>query len=522
VPSTLTTRFPRAAVAACGAVVLTFGLAACGSSDDSGGGSGSDTSTLNIGYTGAATPSFDPHNGATGSYQAIFPAYDTLLHVDENGDLQPWLATEWTFVDPTTLELKLRDDVTFTDGTVFDAAAVKANLEYARDIEQGTGYQTYLKGIADVQVVDPTTVRLVLAEANPGLPFDLSQNPGEMVSPKALAAPDTLAQAPAGTGPYIVDADATRQGTTLAWERNPDYWAADQDLFPYDQIVYTFGQDPTAVRNLAQAGDVDLLDLAPGDPVPTGFDSENSTSGANSGFTGIWLDVTGTNQPALKDLRVRQAINHAIDRETLAETVYEGAATPVAGVPVTEGSAAYSDELADLYAFDPDEAKSLLAEAGYADGFSMKLLALPVAESFAQAIAGNLRDVGIDAEITSVAGPDLPKQLFTGTYDAGLLLQRPTGQPGQDIAGLFSPNAFYNVHKAEDPQIAEQLGAAAAATDEGARDTAYQDTALYAADQSWFAATLLVENISAFKSDVVTVTPPPFGEIFLYHLNSAS
>jgi peptide/nickel transport system substrate-binding protein len=520
VPSTLTTRFPRLAVAASGAVVLSLGLAACGSSDDSG--SSSADKTLTFGIVGGVPASYDPHSGAAGSFQSLFPAYDTLLHVDAQGDLQPWLATEWTFVDPTTLELKLQDGVTFTDGTAFDATAVKANLEYARDIAEGTGFQVYLKPITDVQVIDPTTVRIVLAQPNPGLPFDLAQLPGEMVSPKALAAPDQLSAAPAGTGPYVLDTAASRQGTTIAYKRNPDYWADDQDAFGYDQVVYTFAQDPTAIRNGAQAGDIDAFNLRPGDAVPAGFDSVNSTSGPDAGFEGLWLDVTGTNQPALKDVRVRQAINYAIDRATIAKTVFEGAATPVAAVPVTEDSSAYSDDLSKAYPFDQAKAKSLLADAGYSGGFTMKVLSLPVADAFAQAIAANLRDVGIDLDINSVAGPDLPKQLFSGTYDAGLILQRPTGEPGQDIGGLFSANAFFNVHKADDPQIDSQLASAAALSDEAARTSAYQDLVSYASDQSWFAGTVLAEQISAYRSDTVVVTPPPFGEIFLYDLQSAS
>ena len=172
---------------------------------------------------------------------------------------------------------------------------------------------------------------------------------------------------------------------------------------------------------------------------------------------------------------------------------------------------------ASMYPFDPAKAKQLLADAGFASGFSIKLLALPVAETFAQAIAANLRDVGIDAQINSVAGPDLPKELFTGTYDAGLLLQRVTGQPGQDLSSLFSPDAFYNVHKTADPKLDEMLAAAGALTDEAAQTKAYQEAAVYAAGQSWFAATMMLQNISAFKTDVVKVTPPPFGEIFLYH-----
>lgn len=512
---TMKTRKWLAAV--CGALALSTSLAACGGSSDNSSDGGTKSETLRIGYVGAAPPSFDPHLGSTGSFQAIFPAYDTLLHVDANGELQPWLAEEWTFTDPTTLELKLRDDVKFTDGSAFDADAVKANIEYARDAEQGTGFQAYLKGITEVKVVDATTVELVLAAPNPGLPFDFSQNPGQMVSPKALATPEGLAKAPAGTGPYVVDDAATRAGTTLAWKRNADYWAADQDVFAFDKVVYTFGQDPSAIRNSAAAGDLDTLSLFPGDEVPSGFKSVESNSGPNAGFTGIWLDVSGNAAPALKDVRVRQALNYAIDSATIADTVYNGAATPVPAVPIPDDSLAYTDALADKYPFDPDKAKQLLADAGYADGFKVKFLALPVAEAFAQAIAGNLRDVGIDAEINSVAGPDLPGELFSGTYGVGLILQRPTGQPGQDIEGLFTANSFFNVAKADDPKMDSMLAAAASAPDDAAQETAYQELVSYAADQAWFAGTLLVKNITAVKSDVVGVTPPPFGEIWLYN-----
>ena len=133
-------------------------------------------------------------------YQAV---YDRLMHLDADGKPSPGLATEWSY-DETGLRLSLtlRDGVTFTDGTAFDADAVKANLEKAKASSGEAG--SALRAVDHVEVVDATHADIVLSRPDPGLVDALARSSGFMASPTALASPD-LATAPVGSGPYVLD-----------------------------------------------------------------------------------------------------------------------------------------------------------------------------------------------------------------------------------------------------------------------------------------------------------------------------
>ncbi|CCH88175.1 Putative ABC-type dipeptide transport system, extracellular component [Modestobacter italicus] len=509
----------RAAVAAGGVAVLAVGLAACGSSDASGG-SSSGSPELTVATTGPVPAFWNPYDPGSATTTFLDPVYDTLIHYGKDGELEPWLATSWEFTDPTTLQLKLRDDVTFTDGAKFDAETVKANFEYAIDKKANQGDQVFLANIASMTVVDPTTIDLTLTQPNPALPYDFTQLSGYMASPKALAAPDGLQQEPVGSGPYVLDTEATRPGVSVVYTRNEDYWAADQDVFPYDKVTFSIIADPTAAKNAAATGEVDALVVQPGTEI-SGFEQVTSLSGEQAGMTGAWLDTTGTTAKALGDERVRQALNYAIDREKLGQAAYQDTAIAVPGVPVTDGEPAYTDELGALYPYDPAKAKQLLADAGYADGFEMTMISVPQADQFAQAIAGQLEQVGVTVKVETHAA-DLVQAVQSGTRSAGLVLQRLTGDAGQDLANAFDPNTFFNVHHGSAPEVTDLLQQAAQTTDESARNTLYQQAAVAGAESSWYIATLVLQTVTAYDGDVVSVEPPDRGAIHLYdyHLPS--
>ena len=166
--------------------------------------------------------------------------YDTLLHADPDGTVKPWLATEWSYnADNTVLTMKLRDDVTFTDGTKFDASAAAQNLLRFRD---GTSPQKgYLATLADAKAVDATTLELTLSAPNPSLLSFLTQNPGLQQSPATFGAADEKTN-PVGTGPYVLDTKSTVVGSTYVFTKNPDYWAPEQQH--YAKIVMNVLQRP--------------------------------------------------------------------------------------------------------------------------------------------------------------------------------------------------------------------------------------------------------------------------------------
>lgn len=502
----------RATVATAGVIAMTAGLAACGSSDP--GGDDAAGSELTIATTGPVPAFWNPWDPGSATTSFLDPVYDTLIHFSTDGELEPWLATAWTFTDPNTLQLDLRDDVTFTDGATFDAAAVQANLQYAIDNGANQADQVFLKNISGMTVVDDDTIDISLTTPNPALPYDFSQLSGYMASPEALATDDGLQSEPVGSGPYVLDTAASRPGVSVVYTRNPDYWAADQDLFPYDKVTMSIIADPTAAKNAATSGQVDALVVQPGTDVP-GFEQVVSESGEQSGLTGAWVDMTGTVTPALGDVRVRQALNYAINREQLGEVAYQDTAIPVPGVPVTDTDDAYTDDLGDLYPYDPDQARQLLAEAGFADGFEMTMIAVPQAVQFAQAIAGQLAEVGVTVDVET-HGADLVQTVQSGSKSSGLVLQRLTGDVGQDLQNAFDPNSFFNVHHGEATDVTALLAEAAQATDEDARTELYQQAATAGAEQSWYIATLVLQTVTAYDADVVTVSPPARGAIHLY------
>jgi peptide/nickel transport system substrate-binding protein len=502
----------RAAVATAGVIAMAAGLAACGSSDSGGG--DADGSELTIATTGPVPAFWNPWDPGSATTSFLDPVYDTLIHFGQDGELEPWLATAWTFTDPNTLQLDLRDDVTFTDGSTFDAAAVQTNLQYAIDNGANQADQTFLQNISGFTVVDDDTIDIKLTVPNPGLPYDFSQLSGYMASPKALDTPDGLKSEPIGSGPYVLDTAATRPGVSVVYTRNPDYWAADQNLFPYDKVTFSIITDPTAAKNAATSGQVDALVVQPGTDVP-GFEQVVSASGEQSGLTGAWVDMTGTVSPALGDERVRQALNYAINREQLGEVAYQDTAIAVPGVPVTPDSDGFTDQLGALYPYDPDKARQLLADAGYADGFEISMISPPQAIQFAQAIAGQLAEVGVTVNVES-HGADLVQAVQSGSRASGLVLQRLTGDVGQDLQNAFDPNAFFNVHHGEATDVTSLLAQAAQETDEAARTTLYQQAAQAGAEQSWYLATLVLQTVTAYDADVVTVSPPERGAIHLY------
>ena len=148
--------------------------------------------------------------------------YDTLLKREPDGTLSPMLATEWALSDDSmSLALELRTDVTFTDGTAFDAEAVKANIEH---FQTANGpLQNNISSIESVEIVDADTVNLQLSSPDPDLPFNLANAGGYMASPAALTSPE-LTTVPVGSGPYVLDTSRSVVGSSIMFTRNPDYW----------------------------------------------------------------------------------------------------------------------------------------------------------------------------------------------------------------------------------------------------------------------------------------------------------
>jgi peptide/nickel transport system substrate-binding protein len=481
------------------AALLLSGCAAGGA--DTAETSGADAArggTLTLGQLGdvASWDTAQAHVGhALVPYQLV---YDTLILREPDGTLSPMLATDWAYNDDrTVLTLDLRTDVTFSDGEVFDAEAVKANLEH---FKAGNGRQAVqLTQFASAAVVDEDTIEISLAQPDPAMEYYLSQAAGLMASPAAIEA-GTLETDPVGTGPYLYDKANSVRDSQSIFTAKEDYW--NPDLQKFDSVELRILPDLSARVNAIVSGQVDWTTL----DARTADQAEGAGLEIIPDYQVDWTGVTffdrdGVINPALADVRVRQAINYAIDRETLLEQLQLGRGTATSQVFGPE-SGAFVEDLEDYYAYDPEKARELLSEAGYEDGLE---ITLPVIEPFATqitAIAQQLSEVGITVNQVSAVPAnyvaDAAQQKFEA-FNFNLF----QGEAWVAINQIIAPTATYNPFKTTSPELQELLATVQQGGD--GSDAAAQDVNRYVTENAWFLPLYRIDQISVYNPEKITV-----------------
>jgi peptide/nickel transport system substrate-binding protein len=471
----------RTFLAATGATGAVAGLAACGGSDNgSSGGSGSTTLTV---AAGVAPQPWDPKDAGLGNNAWYYqPVYDPLLHVDTDGEITENLATAWEYDDTATvLTLTLREGVTFTDGTAFDATAVKANLESTKTGSNEAA--TNIASIASVEAVDATTAKITLSAPDPSLLSNLATVSGMMASPKVVGQA-SLQTTPVGSGPYVLATSGTTAGSQYTFTRNADYW--NKDKFPYDTIVIKYMSDPTALVNALRSGQLDggqINDYKQAEPLKgAGLTVEKYSTGDIDGIY-IW-DRDGTMVPALKDVRVRQAINMAFDRDAIITSVAGGLGTKTEQI-FNEDASAFDATLDDTYSYDVAGAKALLAEAGYPDGFEV---AMPDLSSFfpaAQAaVTEGLQAIGITPKYDAVPADQLINDLLGAKWAMSYFVLA-SYRSWDSVQIQVKPTSLWNLFKSTDPQVETLIDTAQKALDETAQAAAFTELNTYLVQQAW-------------------------------------
>lgn len=316
--------------------------------------------TLTYAFANAVN-SLDPVlNSATYSPAWYGQAYQGLIQANLDGSYAPLLAESFEFADGgLSLVFKLRKGVKFTDGTAFDAAAVKANIDRGQNLPASL-IKSALLPIQSVEVVDPSTVRFKFARTNAAIVDILADKAGLMVSPAAFTRAD-LGIKPVGTGPYRLV--SYQVGVQVVYERNPDYWGKPGNLAKIVVKTYT---DAAASLNALKTGEVDSA-------VINGDDLDDAK---RSGLTVRVVESPVTEHALLNfstkfaDIRVRKALSHATDRSQIAGFARVGKPAWQYALP---GSNLWDPALDGLYEYSPFKAKALLAEAGFANGFEFTL-----------------------------------------------------------------------------------------------------------------------------------------------------
>ncbi|GAA3100638.1 peptide/nickel transport system substrate-binding protein [Kribbella aluminosa] len=463
----------------CSAVLAAAALAVGAGACSGAGASSAAAKTLTIGNV-LDNNSFDPTQLNIGNQMQYWsPVFDTLLTRDKDNRLQPWLATSWKYdAKRTTLSLTLKSGVKFTDGTPFDATAVKDNLT---NLAAGTGQNSYMsRSIATYQIVGPAAINLKLKAPDPGLIDYLASVGGAMASPRSLHAKD-VATTPVGCGPYVLDRAGTVAGSTYTYKRNPDYWNA--AAFPYDKVVIKPMTDLTARLNALKAGQLNAT-LTDTNSLADAERSGLTVSTTPVNWNGLLLmDRDGKLVPALKDLRVRKAINYAFDREAILKNVSHGAGALTTQIFNAAGDG-YDKSLDGIYDYDPAKAKQLLAEAGYGGGFSITMPESPGFAQYNPIIEQQLGAIGITVKWVKVPANAVIPEVLSGKYPV-VFMTLGSQSAWQDIQKAVTRTSPWNPLKAGDPEL-DKLLAAAQNAPAATLPAAMKAVSKWIVDNAWF------------------------------------
>lgn len=506
----------RSAVRVTVALAAALALVACSGGTDqpsgtggtggsgSSGGAGGAAGRLVLGST--VTPqSFDPAGVGDANYVPYAQAaYDSLIYRTPEGEFQPMLATEWEFsADNLVLTLTLRDDVTFSDGAAFDAEAVKANLEHFHD--GGGPLASQLGTFDQAVVVDPTHVEIHLSAPIPDLVYNLSDAAGRMASPAALGS-DDLQTVPVGTGPYVMDTAATVQGSDYVFTARDGYW--NPDLQKFGSVEFKVFSDEVALLNALKSGQVMAGNLSSQDNI-----TEAKAAGIeilhpqyHISWAGlIMFDRTGAMVPALGDVRVRQAIAHAIDTQGILDAVFLGNGTLTSQI-FNEASAAYDPALDDDFAYDVDLAKQLMSDAGYAGGFDLTMPAVNgfMTPALQEAIKSQLGEIGVRVTYQTVEISNFISDLLAGKYAVSYMFLGAVPTDWFVVQSYLTPTSAWNPLKATDPALQALVDSIPGGTD-AERDDAYAQINQFVVDDVWFDPWLWVEENYAVASGDIDV-----------------
>lgn len=358
-------------------------------------------------------PHLDPTAGAAAAIDEVVYAnvFEGLTRINESGEVLPALAAAWEISeDGTVYTFSLRGGVTFHDGTSFDAEDVKFSLDRARAEDSTNAQKGLFKDIESVEVIDPQTVRVTLSGPNGNFPFNMGWGDAVIVAPESA---DNNKENPIGTGPFRFSNWA--KGSQVVIERYPDYWGEAPAL---SSATFRFIPDAAAATNALLAGDVDAFANIPAPEAIAQFQADprfEVVIGSTEGET--ILSINNRREP-FNDLKVRQAIAHALDRQAVIDGAMFGQGTPI-GTHFAPHHPAYRSDLIDTYSLDIEKAKALLAEAGHADGIKATLHLPPptYARRGGEIIASQLREIGIDLEIIPVEWKQWLEGPFKGDFD---------------------------------------------------------------------------------------------------------
>ncbi|MFO1159232.1 MAG: ABC transporter substrate-binding protein [Reyranellaceae bacterium] len=417
--------------------------------------------------------SLDPQTGGSGSDHAfLYPIFDTLIDFEPTTlQARPGLAESWSNPDPRTLLLNIRSGVTFHDGTLLDAAAVKFNLDRARG-DARSNIKGDLVTVEGVEVAGPQQVAIKLKQPDAALLLILSDRAGMMSSPKAMQElGKDYDRKPVGAGPMKFV--SWNDNEKVTYTRHDKYFKQGQPWL--DGLEMNVIPEINTALRAVVANQNDFVYFLSPQQKPLVDRARNLVS--VSGPT-LYCVMTFLNfaKPPLNDLRVRQALNYAVDRESFAKATMAGL-SEVATTVLPKAHWAFDPTLENYYKYDPDRAKALLAEAGHKEGLELHLIGYTDQrqQQRQEVLQEQLRKVGIKLRFSTFNIPEGSAAFFAKAEGNGLLSQW-TGRPDPSLTFtlLYGKGSYFNSGREEaTPEISAALAASRASADLGERKKAF-------------------------------------------------
>jgi len=486
------------------ALLLTLGclpsaLAGCGAPSPDG--------RITYGLT-LAPSGIDPHVNASSELGIpLTSVYDTLVYRDpESGDFVPGLAERWTVSDDGLVyTFYLREDVTFHDGTPFDAEAVRFNLARITSPDLASQKARFMLGPYErAEVVDAYTVRITLSEPFAPLLDALSQVYLGMASPVAVEEwGDEYQLHQVGTGPFVFAEYVP--GDHLLLRRNPDY-AWGPSLYEHEtaqvaEVEFRFFTDPATRSPALETGEADVMGEIPPQDAARLEEADGRHPSADFRveavpIPGVSLMVfMNTARPPLDDARVRQALLYGTDRQAIISTVFRDT-SPVAYGPLAAVTSGYEPAVQDLYPFDPARAMALLDEAGWldTDGDSTRdrddvplvldlyLMGWGYMPEVGQLLAIQWAALGVEVNSQVVSYPEALQVAGEGQHH--LIPFNLSGSDPDILRKFFHSQAGFNWSRVTDSDLDAWLDTAARTSDRAEREALYSDVQLRVMDQA--------------------------------------
>ena len=453
--------------------------------------------------------SLDPHMGNDmRSLRVIAQIYDTLVVQGDDLELRPNLAESWEPVDDRTWEFRLRQGVTFHNGQSLTAHDVKFTFDRLRDPATRAA-ATILSAVEAVEVVDDYTVRIRTAFPFAPILHHLAHPAASILDEDTVRAAgnDYGTRIVVGTGPFRFDGWVA--GSHITLKRHDTWWGGTSTL---EEIVFRSIPDDTVRAIELETGGVDIAYML--DPISVSWlqDVPGVHIHTVETFSSDFIIFNVQKEP-LNDVRVRQAIHHAIDVDTLVDVLYEGQAVRAAG-PLSPRIFGAHPDLAP-YAYDPDRARALLAEAGYPDGFRITLWTneAPLRMQLAEVVQENLRAVGITADIQVMEWGAFVHETGAGRHDMAILgWMVLTGDADYGLYPLFHSSqqgAAGNRSFYSNPRVDELLERGRANSDPEVRLAAYREAQEIIRDEVPMVFLVHVQDATGIRDSVAGFVANP-------------